>query len=325
MGNKNLVMLTCVAVALAGAAYFIGGRKTSAPGMMGKPVLPEFDIASVASIEIGDKVKLAAADDGWKIESLRGYPADKAKIVENMLKLKELKVGQVARGRAIAQPVEVSLKDASGNAVASLTLGEKHVKQSSGESMYGGYPDGRYVKCGDATVLVADTLDAFDGDPKRWCDTHIVDTPYVSFTGIADPALSEDELGFATGKVCKVTVKGDTNRVATVGATVKGGSDRYLKLDGDNWIYTVASYTADSVVKAAEEAEKKAAEEKEKAEAKPSEEGKPAEAAKPAEEAKPAETKPAEAKPAAEAAKPAEAKPAEAAKPVVESKPVEAK
>lgn len=312
MSNKNLVMLAGAAIVLAGAAYFMNsGRKSSAPGLMGKPVLSEFDIATVASIEIGDKVKLVAADDGWKIESLRGYPADKAKIVENMLKLKELKVGQVARGRAIAQPVEVSLKDASGNAVASLTLGEKHVKQSSGESMYGGYPDGRYVKCGDATVLVTDTLDAFDGDPKRWCDTHIVDTPYVSFTGIADPALSEDELGFATGKVCKVTVKGDTNRVATVGATVKGGSDRYLKLDGDNWIYTVASYTADSVVKAAEEAEKKAAEEKEKAEAKP-EEAKPAEA-KPADEPKPAEAKPAE-----------ESKPAEA-KPAVESKPVEAK
>ena len=291
MSNKNLVMLAGAAIVLAGAAYFMnGGRKSSAPGLMGKPVMSEFDIATVSSIEIGDKVKLVAADDGWKIESLRGYPADKAKIVENMLKLKELKVGQVARGRAIAAPVEVSLKDASGNAVASLTLGEKHVKQSSGESMYGGYPDGRYVKCGDATVLVTDTLDAFDGDPKRWCDTHIVDTPYVSFTGIADPALSEDELGFATGQVSQDTVKGDTNRVATVGATVKGGSDRYLKLDGDNWIYTVASYTADSVVKAAEDAEKKAAEEKEKAETKPAEEAKPAEA-KPAEESKPAESK----------------------------------
>lgn len=310
MSNKNLVMLAGAAVVLVGAAYFMnGGRKPSAPGLMGKPVLADFDIASVASIEIGDKVKLAASDDGWKVESLRGYPADKAKIVENMLKLKELKVGQVARGRAIASPVEVSLKDASGNAVVTLTLGEKHVKQSSGESMYGGYPDGRYVKCGDATVLVTDTLDAFDGDPKRWCDTHIVDTPYVSFTGIADTALSEEELGFATGKVCKVTVKGDTNRVATVGATVKGGSDRYLKLDGDKWVYTVASYTADSVVKAAEEAEKKAEEAKKAAE----------EAEKKPEEK--AEEKPA---PAAEA-KPAEAKPAEPAKPVVVSEPVEAK
>ncbi len=314
MNNKNLVMLAGAAVVLVGAAYFMnGGRKPSAPGLMGKPVLADFDIASVASVEIGDKVKLVAADDGWKIESLGGYPADKAKIVENMLKLKELKVGQVARGRAIASPVEVSLKDASGNAVVTLTLGEKHVKQSSGESMYGGYPDGRYVKCGDATVLVADTLDAFDGDPKRWCDTHIVDTPYVSFTGIADSGLSEDELGFATGKVCKVTVKGDTNRVATVGATVKGGSDRYLKLDGDKWVYTVASYTADSVVKAAEEAEKKAEEAKKAAEEAAKKPEAKADEAKPAveAEAKPEEPKPAEAKPAAENKPAAETKPAE--------------
>ena len=320
MSNKNLVMLAGAAVVLVGAAWFLnGGSKKSAPGLMGKPVLADFDIASVASVEIGDKVKLVASDEGWKIESLSGYPADKTKIIENMLKLKELKVGQVARGRAIASPVEVSLKDTSGNAVVTLTLGEKHVKQSSGESMYGGYPDGRYVKCGDATVLVTDTLDAFDGDPKRWCDTHIVDTPYVSFTGIADPALSEDELGFATGKVCKVTVKGDTNRVATVGATVKGGSDRYLKLDGDKWVYTIASYSADSVVKAAEEAEKKAEEAKKAAEEAAKKPEAKAEEAKPTAEAKPASksivTEPVELKPAAPKgieSQPVEAKPAEA-------------
>ena len=233
MNNKNLVMLAGAAVALAGAAYFMNsGRKSSAPELMGKPVLAEFDIAAVASVEIGDKVKLVASDDGWKVESLQGYPADKSRIVENIIKLKELKVGQVARGRALSQTTDVALKDASGKALATLTLGDMHMNQSGGQ-MYGGYPDGRYVKYGDATVLVSDSLDAFGDDPKRWCDTHIVDTPYVNFTGIAAPSLSEDDLGFATGKVCKVTVKGDTNRVATVGAAVKGGTDRYMKLDGD--------------------------------------------------------------------------------------------
>lgn len=316
MSNKNLVVLAGAAIVLAGAAYFMNsGKRASVPGLMGKPVVSDFDIASVASLEIGDKVKLSASDEGWKIDTLQGYPADKSKIIENIMKLKELKVGQVARGRAAGETIEVALKDASGKPLATIALGDKHVRQSSGDSMYGGYPDGRYVKCGDATVLVADTLDAFDGDPKRWCDTHIIDTPYVSFTGIADPALAEDVLGFATGKVCKVTVKGDTNRVATVGATVKDGTDRYLKLDGEKWVYTIASYSADSIVKKLEEAEKAAAEAKEKAETKTEEAAKPAEEAKPAAEAKPAE-----------AAKPeAEAKPAEAAKPVVVSEPVEVK
>ena len=48
----------------------------------------------------------------------------------------------------------------------------------------GGYPDGRYVQFGDKVVLVKDTLDAFDGDPKKWTDTRIASVTASDVTSV---------------------------------------------------------------------------------------------------------------------------------------------
>ncbi len=239
MTTKNLIVLTGVALVLGAAAYFTGaGGKGRAPALAGKKILPAFDLAEVASIAIGDKVKLAAGDGGWTIATWQDYPADRARITENLMKLQELKVGQVARGRELGEKTEVTVKDAAGKTLASVTLGDRHEK----------WGRGRYADFKGATVLVADTLDAFGDDPKSWCETKIVDTPYVSFKDLADPALAEAELGFATGVVAQVTIGGDTNRTVTVGNAVKGSSDRYLKLDRGKWVFIVPSYAVDSLL-----------------------------------------------------------------------------
>ena len=63
MTNKNLVMLVSAAVVLGGAAYFLGnGTKGTAPKLNGKTILPGFNAADVAKIEIGGKLTLAADD-----------------------------------------------------------------------------------------------------------------------------------------------------------------------------------------------------------------------------------------------------------------------
>lgn len=236
MKTSNLIILVIVAGVLGAAAYFLGGSsKPSGARLNGKLILPGLDVSAVAKIEVGDKLKLAAGDDCWTVESYQGYPADRAKIAENLLKLTELKVGQTARGKTLDEKSELRLRDAAGKEIAALTLGAKHPK----------YGHGRYLAFEGETVLVTDTLDAFDGDPKRWIETKIVDEPWISFNRLADPALTEADLGFATGAVAKVTIAGDTNRVITVGNVVKGGSDRYVKLDGSKWIYEVSSYSVE--------------------------------------------------------------------------------
>ena len=293
MSNKGLIGLAVVAVVLGSAAYFLnGGAKTSVPRLNGKAVIPGFDASAVAKIEIGTKLALAAGDKGWTVASLSGYPADREKIVENLLKLRELKVGQVVRGKALDATTPVVLKDAAGKELAKLELGPKHEK----------WGHGRYAKFDGEAVLVSDSLDAFDGDAKQWCNTRIASIPsadvtavsyrrgnelveltkgtnstwvlkgltdteeldtsktysldsalsYLDFNSVADPKLTEAELGFATGAVYTVTYKDGSNtvkRVATVGNTVKGGSDRYFKMDNDKWIFTISSYSAENMMK----------------------------------------------------------------------------
>lgn len=305
MNTKSLMTLLGVAVVLGGAAYFLQrGSRPAAAKLNGKAILPGLRVADVARIEIGDKLTLAASADGWKVESLHGYPADREKIAENLMKLAELKVGQVAHGRKLGAESQVALKDASGKALATLTLGDKHTKKATGQAaMYGGgYPDGRYVAFDGETVLVKDTLDAFDGEVRQWCNTRIASIPssdvqavkyahgdevveltkgtnsvwtlkgltdkeeldtsktysldsalsYLDFNAIADPKLTEAELGFATGFVYTVTYKEGTNthtRVATVGNKVKDGTDRYFKLDDGKWVFTISSYAAENMMK----------------------------------------------------------------------------
>ena len=305
MNSKSLITLAAVAVVLGGAAYFMQrGGKPAAAKLNGKAILPGLSVADVARIELGGKLTLAASADGWKVESLHGYPADREKIAEHLMKLADLKVGQVAHGRKPGTETTVTLKDAAGKELAALTLGDKHTKKAKGQmAMYGGgYPDGRYVAFAGETVLVKDTLDAFDGDVKQWCNTRIASIPssdvtavsyahgkelvelekgtnstwtlkgltakeeldtsktysldsalsYLDFNAIADPKLTEAELGFATGFVYTVTYKEGTNtakRVATVGNKVKDGSDRYFKLDNAKWVYTISSYSAENMMK----------------------------------------------------------------------------
>ena len=276
MTTKNLVVLVGAAAVLGGAAWCLSsGSKPSGAKLNGKAIFPKLEMSEVARVELGDKLKLASSDKGWVVETYHNYPADHAKLTENLLKLTELKVGQVARGKKLESTDALTLKDVSGKELASLQLGEKHAK----------WGHGRYATFAGETVLVSDSLDAFGADGKSWVDTKIVDTPWISFNDIAE-GVSEEELGFATGIVAKVTIAGDTNRVATIGNKVKDGSDRYFKLDNSEWVYIVPEYSVDKLLpKPPPEEKKEEVKEEPKEEAKSEkEEAKPAQ-----EEAKPEE------------------------------------
>ena len=269
MTTKNLVVLVGAAAVLGGAAWCLSsGSKPSGAKLNGKAIFPKLEMSEVARVEFGDKLKLASSDKGWVVETYHNYPADHVKLTENLLKLTELKVGQVARGKKLESTDALTLKDASGNELASLQLGEKHAK----------WGHGRYATFAGETVLVSDSLDAFGSDGKSWVETKIVDTPWISFKDIAE-GVSEEDLGFATGVVAKVTIAGDTNRVATIGNKVKDGSDRYFKLDNSDWVYIVPEYSVDKLLpKPPPEEKKEEVKEEAKEEAKPEKE-EPAKAA----------------------------------------------
>lgn len=187
MTYKKLFSLTFFAVVLVGAAYFSSTKRSvKTPTQVGKLVLPSFDLSEVARVEIsmldGKKFVLASSDKGWVIPSLFGYPADIVKIREHLLKLKDLKVGHVTGGKPLAAPTLVDLQNAAGKSLTTLRLGEKHIRQPTGEmAQFGGgsFPDGRYVSSAgsDKVFLVKESLEAFDGDPKNWVDTQIATVP----------------------------------------------------------------------------------------------------------------------------------------------------
>jgi hypothetical protein len=218
MTNKKLTSLTLVAVVLAGLAYLsTSSRKVKTPPLVGKPVLAKFALRAIAKIEAGlsggKKLVLESTDAGWVLSSLFGYPADIAKIRENLLKLSDLKIGHVATGKKLDAPVLVDLQNASGKSLATLRLGEKYMRQPTGQMAQfggGGYPDGRYVSAAgsDTVVLVKETLDAFDGDPKSWTDTQIASIPS---SDVASIHLTQ---GDATVKLERRTARGTSTASA---------------------------------------------------------------------------------------------------------------
>jgi hypothetical protein len=228
MTNKNLTILAAAAVILGGAAYFCNsGRKIKTSNINGRPVLQAFDVSEVQKVEItGNRnLSLLASEKGWVIDSLYGYPADISKIRENLLKLKDLTVGQSARGRKIENATVVELKDASGKVLASATLGDKHMSKPRGQAaQYGGgsYPDGRYVKYGDGVVLVKDTLESFDGDPKKWCEGRICS---VSSSDVKAVAYTKD------GKTVKLERKDSTWSLDGLGEKEELDSSKTYSLD----------------------------------------------------------------------------------------------
>jgi len=335
MTTKKLIVLTAAAAVLAGLAYFSNAsKKMKTPALVGKPVLPSVDLSDVQRVEIGPsgtkKLVLESADNGWCIKTLFGYPADIAKIRENLLKLKDLKIGHVATGKKLNAPTLVDLQNANGKSLATLRLGPKHMRASSGgeDAMGGGggYPDGRYVSAAgaDTVFLVKETLESFDGDPKSWLDTQIATVPaadmtsieiakngqtakltkvngtwaldslaakeefdtsksygvesalnYLNFNSVADPALTEAQLGMSTGTVFSVSLKNGEHYTAWVGAAVTNSTDRYFKIKGSftpagtnatenatltkkidafnakvgKWTFTIPSYTAENMTK----------------------------------------------------------------------------
>ena len=133
MNNKNLIILGVAAVVLGGAAFFLSrGTATRAPALNGQKLVKPFDVEKVAKIEIGSALALVAGDEGWIVPAATNAPADRAKITENLLKLLDLKVGQVVRGKTIENPLAVKVFDANGGELAALTLGERHPKYGFG-------------------------------------------------------------------------------------------------------------------------------------------------------------------------------------------------
>lgn len=136
--------------------------------LVGTRVLPDLEIAKVASIEY-DGRKLATQRDGkWVVDAYDDYPADPAKVEVFLCALTNLTVWKVEKDtnicrRVMYNPLSIALKDVDGNVLAGFELGEKHGVVHSGfvESVF--VPDGRYMSFEGETVVVREQFRMFWG------------------------------------------------------------------------------------------------------------------------------------------------------------------
>jgi hypothetical protein len=222
MKGRNLVLLAVVFAILAGLALLTSKRKQQPlPDQIGRPVFPDLavnDIARIAVQSAQGRTAVARSKEVWVVPERYNYPADFARVKEWLMKLADLKVGQVVRADD-RQRAELKLlppaKAAGGtNAatvvelfaegdrkLASLLVGASHSRKAAGQAAAfgegGGYPDGSYVSPdgGQSVYLVGELLDGIPSGAKEWMEPELLsvqaaDVARVSVTGPDRPELT---------------------------------------------------------------------------------------------------------------------------------------
>jgi hypothetical protein len=195
MKTKKLIGLAAAAVILGSLAFISNNsKKVKTPQETGKPVLPQLNLSKVQQIELnmksGKKLVVKSSETGWTLSSLYDFPADITKIRSNLQSIKDMKIGQSASSSKVANADLIDLQDESGKSLASLRIGDQHMREATGQmAMYGGgsFPDGRYVSAGgeDKAYLVTETLRQITESPANWADVEIANIPSADISGIA--------------------------------------------------------------------------------------------------------------------------------------------
>lgn len=217
MKGKNLAILAVMAIVLIGLAVHTSKKESRAtPGVLGKKLMPDLPVNDIERIVVRtaqSTAEVARAEGGWVIPSRYGYPADFTKLRGALLKLSELKIGQVLRvtdaqrkalgilppGSTNAAGTTVDLLGAGGRKIASLLIGAEHTRKAPQGMGYGGYPDGQYVSPdgGKSVYLVSQTLEDLASGERDWMDAEImnvrgadIEKIVIGGAGRADVALS---------------------------------------------------------------------------------------------------------------------------------------
>lgn len=193
MKGRQLLILAVVAVILVVGAV-VTSRKDArpAPEAVGKLVLPDLPVNTVEKIVVRSAAGTATVvclDNAWVMPDRFRYPADFNKVKDTLLKVSELKIGDVMRVDD-AQRARLKLlppKAGEPNAgtvveflgpgdtmLASLLVGEPRMRKGN-DFMPGGYPDGHYLSPdgGKTVFLVNATLTDLPVDSAAWLDTEL--------------------------------------------------------------------------------------------------------------------------------------------------------
>lgn len=194
MNRKQLTLLIVVAAVLGGLGW-VAWQKQQSPYKestvrMGGKVLTNFPPNDVEQLTIKQKIgelHLAKKDDRWVVKERADYPANFGTISDVIRKFWELKVAKPVKVGPSRLPLLdlvapdkgagtlVEFKDKAGKVINSVLLGAKSMKESGGDSPFGGgsFPDGRYIMVGSDVQSVALVTEAFsnvEAKPEDWLD-----------------------------------------------------------------------------------------------------------------------------------------------------------
>ncbi len=197
MNRKQFIILLVFVVIIGAAGLVLRHRQNAAwesPNpTLGEKLMPKFPVNDVAAITIKqgtNQLDLVKKDDLWRVKQRNDYPANYSDIRSFLLKAQDLKIIQseqvgpsqlprlsLVPGAGTNAAMVVDFKDDKGKTLQTLLLGKQHMHASTGASPspYGmgseGWPDGRYVKVGshsDLVALISETLSNIQPNPADW-------------------------------------------------------------------------------------------------------------------------------------------------------------
>jgi hypothetical protein len=200
-GSKFFYLITA-AVVIAVVAWLIQRSEQASwqeePLASGADLFGDLPVNDVAAVKISSpdgRVTLLRSEEGWVVEERADYPSNFEKISDLIRRLGNLKavqsvpVAESDRGSLALQagdenlPREeagtlIELSDASGGALAVLTVGKMHVTTPAGtRPEMGGNTTGRYVLTArqpGTAYVVAETFTDLQASPAMWIDTGFV-------------------------------------------------------------------------------------------------------------------------------------------------------
>jgi hypothetical protein len=218
MNRKQVVSLIIAVVVIGGAGLLVYKNKNksweASGAQLGAKVIKDFPMNDVEQIRIrqhAGEVTLAKKSDLWVVQERNGYPANFGNISDFVKKIWELKVArpmpvsekQLERleltppDKGTNAGTLVEFKEKGGKTAASLLLGKKQMKESAGNSPYGGgsFPDGRFIMVGNDPKTVALVSEPFANiEPKAedWIDKEFFKVENHKSITVTSPVASNN-------------------------------------------------------------------------------------------------------------------------------------
>jgi hypothetical protein len=214
--NRNQFSLLLFLVVVLGIGGLVVYNKQNDVGKSGDPdigkkLLPSLPVNDIAHISVKqgtNQLNLAKKDGTWRVRERNDYPANYSEISDFLIKAADLKVVQSEKvgpsqlgrlelvpGQGTNAALELAFQDQNDKPIQSLLLGKKHVQKSKTPSPYGdmgdnGWPDGRYVKVGagsDVVAVISDPLSNVEPKPDQWLNKDFFKVEKVRSVSVAFP------------------------------------------------------------------------------------------------------------------------------------------